>query len=707
MDPKKKTPAEMLATPVQFLKGAGPQRAELLERIGLHTAADVLFFFPRSYQDLTDRREINQLEEGKLQSVLGTVEEIYLRATSAGGSILGVLVRCDTGHIRAIWFNQPIMRERFSFGQRVMLSGKPKYEGLVWQMAHPLVETLDKDEEAPAGELLPVYPLTEGLRQWDIRKIVRGAMESCVDLLDEVFPAEYLQAHDLWPLRRALPEVHFPADHESLAGARRRLIYQELFILQLALAAKRCQQRDQSRAPLLEATAQIDARIRRLFPFDLTAGQRQAIAEIAADMGRSVPMNRLLQGDVGSGKTVVAVYAMLAAVACGYQAVLMAPTEVLARQHALTLDRLLVASKVRHEQLTGGLTAKKRSGVLARIAAGEVDVVVGTQAIIQEDVRFAKLGLVVIDEQHKFGVRQRAVLKQAGPDPHYLVMTATPIPRTVTMTLFGDLDVSTLRDGPPGRQKVHTYLTEEAKRAKWWDFFREKLREGRQGFVVTPLVEEVQRSEVEEAEESDAAAVASLNETYESLANGELEAFRLGLIHGRMSSDEKDTVMDEFRSGEIQVLVCTSVVEVGVDVPNATLMTIESGQRFGLAQLHQLRGRVSRGAFGGFCCVFADPATDEARERLKAFVGTTDGFELAETDFKLRGPGELFGTKQHGLPPFRIADLSRDTTVLEEARRDAQTLVTADPGLTQPQHARLRRQMLTRYGQALELGDVG
>jgi len=387
--------------------------------------------------------------------------------------------------------------------------------------------------------------------------------------------------------------------------------------------------------------------------------------------------------------------------------VLMAPTEVLARQHALTLDRLLVASKVRHEQLTGGLTAKKRSGVLARIAAGEVDVVVGTQAIIQEDVRFAKLGLVVIDEQHKFGVRQRAVLKQAGPDPHYLVMTATPIPRTVTMTLFGDLDVSTLRDGPPGRQKVHTYLTEEAKRAKWWDFFREKLREGRQGFVVTPLVEEVQRSEVEEAEESDAAAVASLNETYESLANGELEAFRLGLIHGRMSSDEKDTVMDEFRSGEIQVLVCTSVVEVGVDVPNATLMTIESGQRFGLAQLHQLRGRVSRGAFGGFCCVFADPATDEARERLKAFVGTTDGFELAETDFKLRGPGELFGTKQHGLPPFRIADLSRDTTVLEEARRDAQTLVTADPGLTQPQHARLRRQMLTRYGQALELGDVG
>ncbi len=696
MDPAQKTPAEMLATPVQFLKGVGPQRGELIRRLGMFAASDVLFFFPRSYQDLTDRREIDQLEEGKLQSVLGIIEEIDQRTTAAGGSVLGVLVRCGAGHIRAIWFNQPTMRERFSFGQRVMLSGKPKYEGLVWQMVHPRVETLDKDEEEPAGKLLPVYPLTEGLQQWQIRKIVRGVLETCVDLLDEVFPTEYLQAHKLWPLQRALPELHFPADHDSLALARRRLVYQELFVLQLALAVKRRQQRDQRRAPQLEATAKIDARIRRLFPFELTAGQQQSIAEIAADMARPVPMNRLLQGDVGSGKTVVAVYAMLAAVACGYQAVLMAPTEVLARQHVLTLEKLLAASKVRHVQLTGGLTAKQRSDVLEQIAAGEVDVVVGTQAIIQEDVRFAKLGLVVIDEQHKFGVRQRAVLKQAGPDPHYLVMTATPIPRTVTMTLFGDLDVSTLRDGPPGRQKVHTYLTEEAKREKWWNFFREKLREGRQGFVVTPLVEE-----------SAAIAATSLDETYEALANGELEAFRLGLIHGRMSPAEKDAVMDEFRSGEIQVLVCTSVVEVGVDVPNATLMTIESGQRFGLAQLHQLRGRICRGAFPGFCCVFSEPSTDEAGERLKAFAASTDGFKLAETDFKLRGPGELFGTKQHGLPPFRIADLLRDAVLLDEARRDAQTLVTADPGLIQPQHAKLRRQMLGRYGRALELGDVG
>jgi ATP-dependent DNA helicase RecG len=689
------TAAQLLATPLQYLKGVGPARAELLERLGLHAVRDVLFFFPRDYQEISER-EVDQLEEGKFQSVRGVVEDVDLRNTFAGGSILGVSIRCRTGQLRGLWFNQPFMRERFSFGQRVMLSGKPKYEGLVWQMSHPQVVVLDAEEEEPPAKILPIYPLTEGLQQWHMRKIVRAAVEAYADKLDEVFPEEYLRGHDLWPLRLALPQVHFPKDQESLDRARRRLVYQELFILQLALAVRRQQQHDQRKSPSLEATAKIDARIRRLFPFELTGGQQQAIAEISADMAGPRPMNRLLQGDVGSGKTVVALYAMLLAVAHGYQAVLMAPTEVLARQHALTIERMLSASQVRRAQLTGGLATAQRAALLQQIAAGEVDVVVGTQAIIQEDVSFAKLGLVVIDEQHKFGVRQRAILKQAGPDPHYLVMTATPIPRSVTMTLFGDLDVSTLRDSPPGRQKVNTYLAGEGQRAKWWDFFRKKLREGRQGFVVTPLVDE-----------SETAAVASIADTYEALANGELEAFRLGLIHGRMTPAEKDAVMDRFRSGDVQALVCTSVVEVGVDVPNATLMTIESGHRFGLAQLHQLRGRISRGRFPGFCCVFGDPQTEESRERLKAFVASTDGFELAEIDFKLRGPGDIFGTRQHGLPPLRIADLLRDREILEEARRDAQALVAADPGLTQEEHARLRRMMLVRYGKALELGDVG
>ena len=449
-------------------------------------------------------------------------------------------------------------------------------------------------------------------------------------------------------------------------------------------------------APPLAATALIDARILRLFPFELTQGQRQAIAEIGTDMGQPRPMNRLLQGDVGSGKTVVALYAMLLAVAHGHQAVLMAPTEILARQHALTIQRFLAGSQVRRAELTGGMPSKQRAAMLEEIAAGRIDLVVGTQAMLQEDVRFAQLGLVVIDEQHKFGVRQRAVLKHSGPDPHYLVMTATPIPRTIAMTLFGDLDTSILSDTPPGRQKVHTYLADDQRRERWWEFVRKKLTEGRQGYVVVPLVEESEQS-----------TAASLQQTYEALANGELEAFRLGLIHGRMTTEEKDAVMDGFRQGDIQVLISTSVVEVGVDVPNATLMTIESGERFGLAQLHQLRGRISRGRHPGFCCVFAAPQSEESQERLKALAASTDGFQLAEIDFRLRGPGELFGTRQHGLPPLRVADLLRDTELLIEARRDALALVSADPGLVLPQNLALRQRMLARYGKAMELGDVG
>lgn len=691
-----KTAAEQLATPVQFLKGVGPQRADLLERLGLRTARDLLFFFPRDYQDLNDLRGVSQLLEGEVVRIRGAVAEVEQRTAASGTHILGVLVRCTDGCVRLLWFNQAYMRQRFALGQEVVITGKPKLNGGMWEFSHPIMQWLDAEEGDQQGKLLPVYPLTEGLSQGQLRRVMEGLVPAYAEVLEEVFPPDFLAAHDLWAIRQTLPQIHFPADRASLERARRRLIYQELFVLQLALAAKHRQLKDERLAPPLEATAKIDARICRLFPFELTPGQRQAIDEVAADMSRPHPMNRLLQGDVGSGKTIVAVYAMLLAVAHGHQAVLMAPTEVLARQHAETLASVLAASRVRWAALTGGLSAGERQKTLAALAGGELDVVIGTQAIVQSDVQFARLGLVVIDEQHKFGVRQRASLKQSGLDPHYLVMTATPIPRTVAMTLFGDLDVSTLRDAPPGRQKVNTYLAGPHERQRWWEFFAKKLDEGRQGYVITPLVEA-----------SEEVAAASLDQAYESLVNGPLEAFRVGLLHGRLSSAEKMATMAAFRRGEIQVLVATTVVEVGVDVPNATLMAIESGERFGLAQLHQLRGRVSRGSQAGFCCIFSESEGEETRRRLEAFVSTTDGFRLAEIDFELRGPGDLLGTRQHGLPPLRIANLARDVEILEEARRDARQLIALDPTLSAPQHERLRTMTFKRYGQVLELGDVG
>src|SRR5262245_11309778 len=533
-----------------------------------------------------------------------------------------------------------------------------------------------------------------------MRRIVSGAVESHAELVDDVFSEDFLDAHHLWPIRAALPQIHAPNDETSLEQAKRRFIYQELLVLQLALAIRKWRLSHQRQAPPLPTSAKIDARITRLFPFALTAAQRQAIDEIAADMAHPFPMNRLLQGDVGSGKTVVAMYAMLLSVAHGYQAALMAPTEILARQHLQTLSTALAASKVRLTLLTGALTLAERRVTLEKIAAGEVDIVVGTHAVThavaKSGVEFKKLGVVIIDEQHKFGVRQRAALKKAGVDPHYLVMTATPIPRTIGMTLFGDLDVSTLSEPPPGRQQVHSYLASDDQRMRWWRFFRTKLDEGRQGFVIAPLVED-----------SEAVEAANVQATFETLSRGELAGYRVGLLHGRMTPVEKDSAMQAFRAGRTHVLIATSVVEVGVDVPNATLMTIEGGERFGLAQLHQLRGRISRGTHPGYLCVFATPANDETQERLEALTKTSDGFELAEIDFRLRGPGDLFGTRQHGLPPLRIADLSRDGPIVEEARQDAQQLIASDPELAHPAFSRLRRMVFHHYGEALDLGDVG
>jgi ATP-dependent DNA helicase RecG len=523
---------------------------------------------------------------------------------------------------------------------------------------------------------------------------VQAAIDHAGDLLQEAFPDAWLAAKALLPIHEAIREIHFPTSQEKLEAAQRRFIYQELFMLQLALRLHRAQQQNRKAAPVMAVDARIDGRILARLPFALTPSQRKVVAEIVADMAKTEPMNRLLQGDVGSGKTAVAVYAMLAAVACGHQAAIMAPTELLARQHMATLERLLAGGRVRLELLVGGQTQAQRRKAVERIAAGESQVIVGTQALVSGTAQFKSLGLVVIDEQHRFGVIQRALLQQGDTEPHVLVMTATPIPRTIAHAVYGDLDQSIIEQGPEGRQPVLTYRVVPGEEEKWWEHVRKKLREGRQGYVVVPAVEESKRG------------LASISSTFEELANGPLEAFRLSLVHGRLKSAEKQAVMEDFRARRLDVLVCTSVIEVGIDVPNATLMTILDAESFGLSQLHQLRGRVARGAVAGICGAMT-PAGGEPHPRVDAFVASTNGFELADRDLELRGPGELVGTRQSGRLDLYLADLRKHPAVVAEARRDALDLFERDPTLADPTLDRLKKLVIDRWGETLGFGQVG
>ena len=694
--PTDQTPEPSLTQPLQFLTGVGPHRAALLEKLGLRTAADLLFFFPRTYDDFTQQDAIETLESDQPANVMGVVSDIDQTVSSNGKHILYVLIRQGNQFLRAVWFGQSYMRGRFQAGQRVLFRGKPKLIGGRFQMNHPTVVWLDVDQTEDQAGLSPIYRLTDGISQRQIRAIVASAVEKFTDLVQEAFPKELRDQSEVCDIATAIRQIHAPKSQQEVETARNRLVYQELFVLQLALAIRRQRIRSQNVSPPLDMTPKIRSRIYGRLPFELTESQLSVLQEIAADMRQPFPMNRLIHGEVGSGKTVVALCAMLVAVAHGHQATIMAPTEILARQHFQTLSKLLQKSRVRLGLWTGSLKKSERAELSANIAAGEIDIIIGTQAVVASQLDFDKLGLVVIDEQHKFGVKQRALLKQSGHDPHYLVMTATPIPRTVSMTLFGDLDTSVLARTSGIGQKVNTYLGHEHSREQWWGFFRKKLREGRQGFVVAPLVDANDESELGSAER-----------LFESLSNGPLEEFRLDVLHGKQSPEDKDAAMADFVSGKTQVIVATGVVEVGIDVSNATVMTIESAERFGLSQLHQLRGRVSRGRHAGFVCAFASNDNPDNNERLAAFAETDNGFDLAEIDLKIRGPGNLFSTQQSGFPPLMIADLIRDADILARAQEHARNLVKSDPELDHENLRRLQQLVFARYGQALDLADVG
>ncbi len=695
--PPNAAPIERLTQSILSIHGIGVQRAKLLQKLGLHTAADLLFFFPRSYEDFTELHQITELQDEQMANVVGVVEDIDPAITGRGKHILSVLFKQNDQFLKAIWFNQSFMTKKFQIGQRVLLRGKIKLVSGRFQMSHPKTIWLDADQDVEnEKQLSPVYRLTEGINQRQMRELISQTIESCAGLIQEAFPEDLRKQVEVCEIETAIRQIHAPKNHEQMEKARSRLVYQELFILQLALAIRRHRIRTTNVSPQLELTPKIRSRIVGRLPFTLTETQTKAFQEIATDMGQTFPMNRLLHGEVGSGKTVVAVCAMLLAVAHGNQATLMAPTEILAQQHFQTLKKLLENSRVRMVLWTGSLKPAERKKISKQISEGEVDLVIGTQAVVASKIDFHQLGLVVIDEQHKFGVRQRALLKQSGHDPHYLVMTATPIPRTISMTLFGDLDVSILERTSGVGQKVNTYLGLEKNRDQWWEFFRKKLKEGRQGFIVAPLVNADDDSELSSAERM-----------FETLANGPLSEFRLDVLHGKQSTEEKDMAMQNFVSGKTQAIVATGVVEVGINVPNATLMTIESAERFGLSQLHQLRGRVSRGTHPAFVCAFSTTDDPESNQRLTAFADNDNGFELAEIDLQIRGPGNLFSTQQSGFPPLMIADLIRDADTLKSAQHDARKLIDQDPELEGSDYQRLRQLVFARYGKALQLSDVG
>ncbi|MGN6543743.1 MAG: ATP-dependent DNA helicase RecG [Aureliella sp.] len=690
---------QKLFEPIQFVPGVGPMRAPLLQKMGIERALDLLFFFPRTYEETATLRAGDELREDERVSVTGSVLEIEERVTQSGKHMLGALLALDGSptRVRLLWFNQPFRKQDLRHGQRLLATGRLRSTVISWEMVQPQIVKL-ADEEVPEEQKpLPIYSLTEGLQQAAMRKIFRAGVKRLVPLVEDVLPEPIREQLGVLPIQDALLQMHWPDSLELSQQARKRFVMQELFTLQLAVGLQRTSRQKTAQALACPASSKVHARILNRLGFILTSDQTRAIADVSSDMQRTLPMNRLLQGDVGSGKTVVAQYAMLLCVANGYQAALMAPTEVLARQHSVSLAKSLASSRVRLGLLTGSMPRGERTRLLEQIRAGEIDLVIGTQTLLSEAVEFAKLALVIVDEQHKFGVEQRAKMRRDGSQPHYLVLSATPIPRTIAMTAFGDLDVSIIRDKPPGRSDVKTYLGDPQTLASWWQFVDAQIAQGRQAFVIAPRVQSGDTEDV-----LGATGVAA------DLTAGRFAHRRVGLLHGQLDSREKEQVLTAFSGGDLDLLVATTVVEVGIDVPNASVMTILDADRLGLAQLHQLRGRVGRGRHTGYVCAFPSLGCDARdNERLKVFEKTSDGFELAELDLKLRGPGDLIGTRQHGAAELRIADLARDAELVAVAQRVAREVLDSDPELAALELQRVRKQVMRRHGDWLGVSDVG
>jgi ATP-dependent DNA helicase RecG len=727
-----KVPIKKLAldSPLEDVTGMGKANAQAFRRLGVRTVADLLYHFPHRYDDFSSQKQIGDLKEGMTETVIGVVSDVRTFGTRSGRNGVELLVSDETGDLKAVFFNQPWLVKQLQLGARIVISGKvtiDTYRG-GRQMSAPDWEPFTEDGLIHTGRLVPVHPLTKGLIERNVRRLIKQVIDYAAPLVPEYLPDNVRTRAGLLPLVDALRQIHFPDNQEQLQAARTRLGFDEFLFIQIGVLQRKLLWQGERGHPM-QFHEQVHEQFLKQLSFDLTGAQVRAVEDLLTDMRRPVPMARLLQGDVGSGKTAVAAAVALQAIANGFQAALMAPTEILAEQHYKGLKKLLSKVQVQRPNadehvkadnaalaelaeikrllgmvpeddlegngvrvalLTGSLGARDKRRALEAIEHGDVDLVIGTHALISEGVKYASLGMVVVDEQHRFGVEQRQRLKDKGFNPHLLVMTATPIPRTLTLTIYGDLDASVLDELPPGRQEIKTRWIASVERDKAYKHMRREISKGRQAYVICPLVEESEKVNLPSAEEM-----------YAKLAGEIFPDLRVTLIHGKLHAREKDEVMVAFRNHEYDILVATAVIEVGIDVPNATTIVIEGADRFGLAQLHQFRGRVGRGVHQSFCILVSDRDNDVTKQRLTAMEETTDGFKLAEIDLQLRGPGEFFGTRQSGTPDLKVAQLA-DTRLLNAANREARKILNDDPNLDHPHHQLLKAKVDAFWADAMK-----
>ena len=686
-----------LSISAQFVKGVGPSKLKVLNRLGIETVADLLYCLPRRYEDRSKIKPISEVRLGNFETIRAKVLVLGDRTSKRGMNIFRMAIGDPTGVIYAVWFNQPYMKDRFKIGQEVIMYGKiERYSYL--QINNPEYEILTgtREDSVHMARIVPIYPLTESLNQRWFRNVLKYTIDKYIQGIFDILPYDIRQRNNLMSLREAVRNVHFPVSNMVLQKARYRLIFDEFLLLQAGIAIKRAEVKIDLKGYSHNPEGELLDRFKTKLPFEFTKSQLNVIEEIKQDMKNPKPMNRLLQGDVGSGKTIVALYALILAVQNKSQGALMVPTEVLSAQHYTNIVKLLNGLDIKVAMLSGDLKPEERDRRRHMIEIGEADIVVGTHALIQEGMRFKKLGLAVIDEQHKFGVMQRAFLKSQSINPDILIMTATPIPRTLALTVYGDMDISIIDEMPPGRKKIHTLYFEEKKREKAYKVTGEQVRLGRQVYVVYPLIEGSEKSDLR-------AAV----QMHKELMNF-FPDFKVGLLHGKMKSKDKEMIMNDFRHRKIDILVSTIVIEVGVDIPNASTMIVEHAERFGLSQLHQLRGRIGRGGYISYCILVASPKSDDARQRIDAMLKTDDGFKIAEEDLEIRGPGEFFGTRQHGLPGLKIGNIIRDRDILEVAKTEAFRLVEKDRFLRMPENRYLLERLRKNFKMKnLDLVAVG